>query len=729
MATIQQSLRLYDGMTGPLKSINQVLHSVVDSFEAMQSASGRMVDTSSLQAARQGLQRIDAEFQRMEESAEGVRHEQDRLNRSIDDGASAAGRLGSTLKTAAAAFFSIQTVKVVAGLAKQATELYADYEQLTGGIQTLFEDLSWDVQQNAANAFRTAGLSTNEYMETALGFAASLNASLTRTEGNIRHAADYTDMAIIDMSDNANKLGSTMESIQNAYQGFAKGEFRMLDNLSLGYSGSAEEMERLLSDAERIKAAQGEVVDYSKENFSDIIQAIHVIQTEMGVTGTTALEAAETVSGSLGMLKASWTNLLTGLGDPSADLDQLMQNFADSLVTAAENLIPVVARVIWNMVQAVFRALPDAIVELVIPAVLGVGTAFAAMSVAAGGGILAVIRLVVLLIGFIYSYAASVARSTGVAKTGFGVIAGAVNVVIQFVWNLAKLLATAVVASFVTVKTVGSNAILAIGNLIQGLWNTIKAIATNIATAFENGFHRAKSAVYSFVSAAASKLLGLANLINSVLSIFDVQINTSGLESIVNSTAAAASAENSSIKSYEDVANAFKQGMSTYQYASVGNAVNNAVTWSAFQDGWKDNAFQTGAAWGDNLMNGVSNALSGSSAAASGAAGGSAAGMGTALDPTSAAGKALNGISDGVDSIAGNTADLRDSVGTSAEELKLLREMAEKQAINQFTTAEIRVEMTNNNQINSEQDLDGIVRYLEETLEEAMYAAAEGVHV
>ena len=729
MATIQQSLRLYDGMTGPLKSINQVLHSVVDSFEAMQSASGRMVDTSSLQAARQGLQRIDAEFQRMEESAEGVRHEQDRLNRSIDDGASAAGKLGSTLKTAAAAFLSIQTVKTLGSFVSQAVGLYADYEQLAGGVETLFKNGSAAVMRYAADAYKTAGMSANQYMETVTGFSASLISSLG---GDTARAAVVANQAIIDMSDNANKMGSDMESIQNAYQGFAKQNYTMLDNLKLGYGGTKEEMERLLRDAERIKAAQGELAEYSITSYADIIDAIHVVQTQMDITGTTAREAAETVSGSLNMLKASWINLVTGLGDPSADLDTLINNFADSLITAAENVIPVVARVIWSMVQAVFRALPDVIVELVIPAVLGVGTAFAAMSVAAGGGILAVIRLVVLLIGFIYSYAASVARSTGVAKTGFGVIAGAVNVVIQFVWNLAKLLAGAVVASFVTVKTVGSNAILAIGNLVQGLWNTIKAIASNIATAFENGFHRAKGAVYSFVSAAAGKLLGLANLINNVLSIFDVQINTSGLESIVNSTAAAASAENSSIKSYEDVANAFKQGMSTYQYASVGGAVKNAVTWSAFQDGWKDNAFQTGAAWGDNLMNGVSNALSGSSAAASGAAGGAGVGstVGTGLDPTSAAGKALNGISDGVNSIAGNTADLRDSVGMSSEDLKLLREMAERQAVNQFTSVEIaKVEMNNHNEISSDQDIDGIMRRFEETLEESLNSAAEGVHI
>ena len=242
---------------------------------------------------------------------------------------------------------------IAAAITKQVVDNYAEYEQLAGGVKTLFEDLCWDVQQNATNAFKTAGLSANEYMETAMSFAASLRQSLFASEGNIRHMAEYTDLAITDMADNVNKMGSNMEDVQNAYRGFAKQQFNMLDNLSLGYSGSRSEMERLLADAEKLTG-----VKYNIESFSDIILAIHAIQEEMGIAGTTAKEATETISGSIGMLKASWTNLLTGMGDPEADLDQLVDNVVESAGTVVERLAPVAEQALESILRVIKAAAP-----------------------------------------------------------------------------------------------------------------------------------------------------------------------------------------------------------------------------------------------------------------------------------------------------------------------------------------------------------------------------------
>ena len=242
---------------------------------------------------------------------------------------------------------------IAAAITKQVVDNYAEYEQLTGGVKTLFEDLSWDVQQNATNAFKTAGLSANEYMETAMSFAASLNASLVRTEGNIARSADLTDMAIVDMADNANKMGSSMESIQMAYQGFAKQNYTMLDNLKLGYGGTKTEMERLLADAQKLTG-----VKYNIENFSDVLEAIHAIQEEMGIAGATAEEATETISGSIGMLKAAWANLLTGMGDPEADLDQLVDNVVESAGTVVERLAPVAERAVKSILRVIKAAAP-----------------------------------------------------------------------------------------------------------------------------------------------------------------------------------------------------------------------------------------------------------------------------------------------------------------------------------------------------------------------------------
>ena len=217
-------------------------------------------------------------------------------------------------------------------LAKQSLEAYASYEQLTGGVETLFKDSADIVMGYAENAYKTAGLSANQYMDTVTSFSASLLQSL---DGDTAAAAEKANLAITDMSDNANKMGTTMESIQYAYQGFAKQNYTMLDNLKLGYGGTKEEMQRLLADAEAISG-----IHYDISSYADVVDAIHVIQTEMGITGTTAKEASTTIEGSLNAAKAAWENLLTGMGDSNANFDALVENFVSAVSTAAENILP-----------------------------------------------------------------------------------------------------------------------------------------------------------------------------------------------------------------------------------------------------------------------------------------------------------------------------------------------------------------------------------------------------
>lgn len=223
-------------------------------------------------------------------------------------------------------------------IGKQSLEAYANYEQLVGGVETLFKDNADIVQEYAANAYKTSGLSANEYMETVTGFSASLLQSLG---GDTKKAAKLADTAITDMSDNANKMGTSMESIQNAYQGFAKQNYTMLDNLKLGYGGTKSEMERLLKDAEKISG-----VKYDISSYADVVEAIHVVQTEMGITGTTAEEASKTISGSVNATKAAWQNLLVGIADDNADIGKLVDNFVDSAVSAGSNLIPRIQKIL-----------------------------------------------------------------------------------------------------------------------------------------------------------------------------------------------------------------------------------------------------------------------------------------------------------------------------------------------------------------------------------------------
>ena len=283
----------------------------------------------------------------------------------------------SKVKSGVSAFMKVGAAAVSAGVAgvaaltKMGVEGYAQYEQLVGGVETLFKESQSTVMQYAENAYKTAGMSANQYMETVTSFSASLIQSL---DGDTAKAAEVGNMAITDMSDNANKMGTSIEMIQNAYNGFAKGNFTMLDNLKLGYGGTQEEMKRLLKDAQAISG-----VKYDISSFADISEAIHVMQTEMGIAGTTAREAATTIEGSLSMMKGAWQNLVVGMADENANMEVLINNFVESTATAAQNLLPRIEQtligigsLITAMAPIIAEALPQ-LVESVLPALLTAG--------------------------------------------------------------------------------------------------------------------------------------------------------------------------------------------------------------------------------------------------------------------------------------------------------------------------------------------------------------------
>lgn len=292
----------------------------------------------------------------------------DKAKNEIDETTEHAERKGSKLLSTMA---KIGTAAIAAGgaavvaIGKQALSSYADYEQLVGGVDTLFKDSSAKVQEYAANAYKTAGLSANEYMETVTSFSASLLQSLG---GDTAAAAKMADVAITDMSDNANKMGTDMASIQNAYQGFAKQNYTMLDNLKLGYGGTKEEMQRLLDDANALNAAQGNYTNYTIESYADIVSAIHDVQTEMGITGTTAKEASSTIQGSVNSMKGAWKNLLVGIADENADFKTLTSNFVDSLVSVGKNIIPRISVILGGIAQLVTSA-STTIIPMVITAI------------------------------------------------------------------------------------------------------------------------------------------------------------------------------------------------------------------------------------------------------------------------------------------------------------------------------------------------------------------------
>ncbi|AUM91503.1 phage tail protein [Clostridium botulinum] len=284
-------------------------------------------------------------------------------------GSLASNALGIATKTTAVMVTA--ATGAVAALTKLSIAQYAEYEQLTGGVETLFKKSSGQVMEYANNAYKTAGMSANEYMSTITGFSASL---LQGLGGDTKKAAQIGNMAVTDMADNANKMGTAIGDIQNAYQGFAKQNYTMLDNLKLGYGGTKTEMERLLADAQKLTG-----IKYDINNFSDIIEAIHAIQNEMGITGTTATEASTTIEGSLNMTKAAWTNLLTGMADDNADFDTLINNLVDSVSTLGQNLLPrveIAINGIGNLINKLLPPIIDKLPELItsiLPGMLNAG--------------------------------------------------------------------------------------------------------------------------------------------------------------------------------------------------------------------------------------------------------------------------------------------------------------------------------------------------------------------
>lgn len=290
----------------------------------------------------------------------------DDVGEAMDNAGEKTSVFGDMLKANLLGGAIISGIKAVASgiksLISGAVEGYSEYEQLVGGVETLFQGSADTVIKNAEAAYKTAGLSANDYMETVTSFSASLLQSM----GNdTAAAAEKADRAITDMSDNANKMGSDMSSIQNAYQGFAKQNYTMLDNLKLGYGGTKEEMQRLIDDANALNAAQGNYTNYSIESYADIVDAIHTVQTEMGITGTTALEASTTVEGSVNSMKSAWSNFVTGLGNDNADISELSAQLIESVGTVAENVLPVVETVLKNIAEAVSNDGPEMIEQFV----------------------------------------------------------------------------------------------------------------------------------------------------------------------------------------------------------------------------------------------------------------------------------------------------------------------------------------------------------------------------
>ena len=403
-------------------------------------------------------------------------------------------RLKASAKVGVAAVSAVASG--IATLTTVAVKNYAEYEQLVGGVDTLFKESSERVQQYAANAFQTAGVSANTYMSTVTSFSASLLQSL----GNdTQAAADLADQALRDMSDNANKMGTDMQIIINTYQSLARGNYAMLDNLKLGFGGTKAEMERLIATAAELDSS----VKANDMSFGNLVQAIHVVQTEMGITGTTALEAATTIQGSVSAMKAAWQNLMTGIADENADFEQLVSNFVDTAGIAAENILPRitialqgVAQLITTILPPIFEQLPavvnDILPEIANAAVQVVQTLIEGISQNQGQLVETAFSVIMILVDGIISVLPQLVTTgtrlianlvIGLAQALPELIPAAVDMVMQIVQGLVDNIQLIIDAALQLIQGLADGLIAALPVLIEA---TPEIISSLVVTLIEN---------------------------------------------------------------------------------------------------------------------------------------------------------------------------------------------------------------------------------------------------
>lgn len=452
------------------------------------------------------------------------------------------------------------TTVAVGVLAKKSVEAYSEYEQLVGGVQTLFgeisktTDASTTVISNASNAWKTAGMDANTYMETATSFAASLMSSL---KNDAEAAAKVADMAVTDMADNANKMGTPMQSIQDAYQGFAKQNYTMLDNLKLGYGGTKEEMQRLLSDAQKITG-----VKYDLNNLSDVYEAIHVVQKELGISGITAEEAAEavkngtmteqeafeamgttakeastTIQGSMAMTSAAWSNLVTGMGDNSADLNGLIGNFVEAAGVALQNMVPVISTaligistMVGQLVPAIGAQLPD-LISSIVPTLLSTVASVVEILISsiaqAGPGLISaateiMIQFSTQMISMLPSIIQTgmemlVAFAQGIATAAPTLIPAITDVIVQMVQTLIGNIGILVDAGLQLMLGLAEGLLAALPQLIEALPQIIVSLVTGLLSAQTQIMQAGITLLLSLVQAIPQIVMALVDALPQII--------------------------------------------------------------------------------------------------------------------------------------------------------------------------------------------------------------------
>lgn len=428
------------------------------------------------------------------------------------------------------------TTAAVGSLAKQSVDAYGEFEQLEGGIETLFGSSAPAVMKNAEAAFKTAGQSMNDYMETSIQSAAAMISSL---DGDQAKAAELMDVSIVDMADNVNKMGTSMEGVQNAYRGFSRGNFTMLDNLALGFAGTKEGMQELLDKAQEISG-----IEYNIDSYADIVQAIHTVQEEMGIAGTTMKEGTETIEGSLTTLSGAWSNLVAGFGKDNANLDQLIGDVVNSASAVLNNLEPVIEKVLGGISEFISKAAPiiaeqlPVLIQNVLPALISSVSDLLSALLSALPSLLLVItqelpNLILQIVnaladnaGLLVDGAVTMIITLTEALTSPDMVVKLLEAAIRLILALADGLLRAIPQLLAAVPVIISNLAQSVvegapklgeaaESLMKMIWDTITntdwlSLGANIIKGIINGITSQTSALFDTLSGLAKKALNAA---------------------------------------------------------------------------------------------------------------------------------------------------------------------------------------------------------------------------
>lgn len=709
MATIRSQMVLNDGISGVLRKINTALNTTLNAFEQVQRASGRAVDTAQIQAARAALVEANREVDDMAEGYRRAAQQEEVLNKGLRNGTSAADGLLGKVKGIVATLAAGAGAKALLGLSDKLTSTTARLSFLVddgGSVDELEQKIMASAQRSRA-----------AYLDTASAIA-SMGANAGRAfESNdelIAFMEQVNKQFVIGGATAEGQSAAMLQLTQAMAAGALRGEElnSILENAPgiaraiESYMGVAEGSiksyaEEGLITADVVKNALLSVADETNAKFESMPMTWAQICTKMQ---NTALAAFEPVLTRLNQManSAQFNTVIDGAINGLAMLASVATGVLDLLINGASFVVDNwswISPIVYGLVAAFIAYNAVALITNGINAAMalaeGVKAAALMMSTRAQYGLNAalaacpitwIVVAVIALVAAIYAACSAIAKFTGIANSGFGVIAGGINVVIQFFVNLG----------------------LTVANIALGIWNALGACAQNIGIAFSNVISGVQSWFYNLLSTALTVVAGICEALNKLPF---VEFDYSGITNAASDYASKAAEASGNIKDFVSVGDAFSEGMSTFD------------TW---QSGWVSDAFNAGANWGDGVASGVSDAVSGLFDMDLGAATDyGAGGLGTG----GYGDFAMDDLLGNTGQTAANTGAAADALSTSTEELEYLRDIAERDAINRFTTAEVKIDMTGmQNRIEGGADLDGVISTLTDGFTEALLTAAEGVH-